>query len=335
MSTEWIPNYIHRTIDYRPNDILTAQEYNAILNLLITQGDYNSSWLDYLQNDAIPDAISEISAEAIAEAISVSVREEIDALASAVKNKTSLQLNSPAITILNIGQEYTGIAALKELLDIKNLFATYAVAVNLVGNNPAYPTIAQLTSLKNSGNTIVAYGTDGTALTSENADTIAETCKTFMNINGFDEDIFIYPSGSSDADVVSAVHNFFKYAANKYYEGVLLPENYPETIGYTSLCNLPIVEWDNTITFSDIKDVIDTLVENNHYMILQINTDAATYDSPSFSEVLDYILTKSFIEYPETISDEMNTIYRTIGNSLAVLRGIYVTTVNNKKVLSW
>ena len=32
MSTKWIPNFIKRTMQYKPNDILTAQEYNAMYN---------------------------------------------------------------------------------------------------------------------------------------------------------------------------------------------------------------------------------------------------------------------------------------------------------------
>ena len=87
MSDKWIPNYIRRDINYKPRDILTAQEYNAILNLLISQGDYNSSWLEYLQNDAIPEAISEIGEEEIEEVLTQAVREAIDELAASVVNK--------------------------------------------------------------------------------------------------------------------------------------------------------------------------------------------------------------------------------------------------------
>ena len=89
MSTEWIPNFIRRTINYNPHDILSAQEYNAILNLIISQGDYNSAWLEYLQTEGIPDAIRELSIEQITEAITVAVQAELAALSASVSNKTS------------------------------------------------------------------------------------------------------------------------------------------------------------------------------------------------------------------------------------------------------
>lgn len=62
---KWIPNYIRRDINYKAHEILTAKEFNALLNLLITQGDYNSSWLEYLQNEGIPQAIADLSGDQI------------------------------------------------------------------------------------------------------------------------------------------------------------------------------------------------------------------------------------------------------------------------------
>lgn len=39
------PRYIERTVNYQTKDVITAQEFNNILNLLIEQGNYNSHWL--------------------------------------------------------------------------------------------------------------------------------------------------------------------------------------------------------------------------------------------------------------------------------------------------
>ena len=38
----WIPKFIHRVFDYKSHQTLSAKEMNAILNLLVAQGDYNS-----------------------------------------------------------------------------------------------------------------------------------------------------------------------------------------------------------------------------------------------------------------------------------------------------
>ena len=334
MSTQWIPNYIRRNINYHPKDILTAQEYNAILNLIIAQGDYNSEWLEYLQNDAIPEAIADLSAEAIAQAITVAVQNEIAALTAAVATKTSRQLNNPAITIMNIGSQYSGIADFKTLLDTKSLKATYAIPVNLVGQT-AYPTVAQLTALKTAGNDIVAYGTDGTALTAANASTVVSVCKTFATTNGFNDKVFIYPTGNSIEDVQHAVANEFDFAANVLNVDMLNPTDYPFNAGEDTLFNLPIIKWDNTVDVQDIKDYIDDIVLNNYYMILQVNTDLSSYDPVDFEVILDYIKSKASMLYPVDIQSQMGNIFNTIGNSLALLHGLYLTEQNNELYLNW
>ena len=57
MSTTYTPKYIDRTIDYNPRDILTAQDFNEILNLIISQGNYNSHWLNDLYNLTVHDIV--------------------------------------------------------------------------------------------------------------------------------------------------------------------------------------------------------------------------------------------------------------------------------------
>ena len=334
MSTQWIPNFIRRTMEYRPNDILTAQEYNAILNLLITQGDYNSEWLEYLQNDAIPEAIQDLSAEAIAAAISQAVRDEIAALTASVTSKTSAQLNEPAITILNIGAQYSGIADLKLLLDTKDINATFAIPTNLIGMSTAYPTLAQLTAMKNDGYNIAAYGTDGTPLTAANAASVAAAAYTFLNTNGFDVKTFVFPGGNTDADVREAVAAKFPYAANVHINTLVNPEDYPYTAG-DAFYNIPVIPWDNTVDIADIKEYIDNVVEGNKYMIIQVNTDESSYDETAFEQVLDYILTKSSMIYPHDIGMEMGVIQNTIENRLAILEGIYVTEEDGVTYLNW
>lgn len=334
MSTQWIPNFIRRTMEYRPNDILTAQEYNAILNLLITQGDYNSEWLEYLQNDAIPEAIQDLSAEAIAAAISQAVRQEIASLTASVENKTSAQLNEPAITILNIGAQYSGIADFKTLLDTKDLTATIAIPTNLVGAGAAYPTLAQLTSLKNDGYNIAAYGTDGTPLTAANASSVVSAAYAFLNANEFDTKTFVFPGGNADPDVIAAVSERFPYAINARINTLVAPEDYPYTAG-TAFYNIPVLLWDNTVDIAVIKEYIDNVVEDNKYMILQVNTDESTYEEDKFEQILDYVLTKSSMMYPHDTGMEMGIIQNTIENRLAILEGIYVTEENGVTYLNW
>lgn len=335
MADKWIPNYIKKSIDYKPRDILSAQEYNALLNLIITQGDYNSSWLLYLQNEAIPEAIREIGEEEIAQVLTQAVQEAIAALASSVINKTSAQLNNPMVTILNTGMQLSGIVSLKTLIEAKNLYATYAVATNFVGLSSAYPSLAQLNTLKGLGNDIVAYSTDGSPVTTLTMDTVVPAAHTYMDTNGFNADVFVYPDGNSDVDVQNAVCGTFKYAVNTDDEGAIIPDGILETSPAGILGNLAVIKIDDTIDVDDIKDIIDDAVQYNKYIIFWVNTDSVNYSTEVLGTIIDYVQTKTNIIYPSSITDAMNMIHETIGNSLLKLDGISVTEVNGVKYLNW
>ena len=248
MADKWIPNYIKREIKYNPRDILSAQEYNAILNLLISQGDYNSSWLDYMQNEAIPEAIRDIGIEEIEEVLTNVVREEIDALAASVVNKTSRQLNYPMFTLLNIGQGVSGIAGLRTLLTAKYFKATYAIATNLVGSTSAYCSLAQLNTLKSENNDIVAYSTDGATVTTATVETVIPAAYNYMDENSFDTDVFVYPNGNASTDVRDTVCETFKYAVNMSSVGLIDPDGLVAHAPASLLGNLRVVVCDDTTT---------------------------------------------------------------------------------------
>lgn len=335
MSDKWIPNYIKRDINYKPRDILTAQEYNAILNLLISQGDYNSSWLEYLQNDAIPEAIREIGEEEIEEVLTNAVREAIAELAASVVNKTSAQLNSPMLSILNIGQHNTGIAALRTLLVNKEFTATYAIATGLVGTTSAYPSLAQLNTLKNEGNDIVAYSTDGASMSAATAEAAATAAHEFLSTNSFDTNLFVYPNGNSDTAVRDAVCGIFKYAVNIANSGNIVPDGILSFSPASILGNLAVVTVDSTTTEATVKAFIDDAAQYNKYIILQIDTDSVNYDATLFESILDYILDNSGIALPSSIPEAMQVIHETIDNKLLALDGIYITESDGVKYLNW
>ena len=335
MADKWIPNYIKREIKYNPRDILSAQEYNAILNLLISQGDYNSSWLEYLQNDALPEAIRDIGMDEIEEVLSTIVREEIDALAAAVVNKTSRQLNNPMFTLLNIGQTVSGIAALRTLLTAKSFKATYAIATNLVGTTSSYSTLGQLNTLKSEGNDIVAYSTDGATVTPSTVESVTQSAYSFMNINDFDKDVFVYPNGNSDTTVRDAVCARFDYAVNMISAGLIDPDGLTAHAPSSLVGNLKVVVCDSTTTLADLKEFVDDAVQYNEYLIMLIDTDSENYDAALLSDILDYTFSKSGIMYPNSIPAAMHEIHETIGNLLEELDGVYITTVNGEKYLNW
>lgn len=335
MSTQYIPNYIKRSLNYNPKDILTAQEYNAILNLIITQGDYNSEWLEYLQNEGIPDAIAEISATEIAQAISEAVTQEIAELTASVINKTSAQLNNPLLTILNTGIQKTGIGDFKLLLDSKSLTGTISIATNLVGYSSAYPNLTELNALKAAGYDIVAYSTDGAPVSAGTAESVAAATETYMTTNGFNTDVFVYPSGNSDTDVRDIIHDKFHYAVNIANNSLITPDGIIYDSPASVLGNISVIKYDDTVTVDSVKAQIADVVQYNKYMILWVDSDSAHYDEVGLEEILDYALTHTGIVYPTNITSAMQEIHETIGNKLLLVDGIYITEENGEKYLNW
>lgn len=341
MSREWIPNYIRQNMQYKPKDILTAQDYNAILNLLITQGDYNSEWLEYLQTEGVPEMILDIGMEQIQLVLTAAVRAEIDSLAASVVNKTSRQLNEPNITILNIGQQISGIAELNTLIASKNLKATYAVATNLIGFSSTYPTLVQLNTLKEAGNNIVAYSTDGAAIPASLVVERATIAKEYMAANGFNSNIFVYPMGTitdhtttAGKAIIEDLLSVYDFAVNPNYSNIITPDGFMRSDAL-KLGDVPVIPFSIDSDIDAIKDGIDDIVLNNKYMIIMVDTDAQ-YNPEGLETILDYTLTKNTLVYPSSIDSVTREITDTIGNLLHDISGVYITKdTNNKTVLNW
>lgn len=139
MST-YNPEYIDQLMNFSSGDIITADEYNTILNKLISQGDHNSEWLDYLDKIGIPAAIASISGEDIAEYISTQVSEQIEYLTEAAASRTTGFTDEKTVVIINTTPENTtqahtypsALAATTELYtgNALNISATCACVYN-------------------------------------------------------------------------------------------------------------------------------------------------------------------------------------------------------------
>jgi uncharacterized protein YqgV (UPF0045/DUF77 family) len=314
---DWIPNYIRKNIDYKAHEILTAKEFNALLNLLITQGDYNSAWLDYLQTKGIPDAVAELSVEQIKEALTEAVAEELAALAGSVVNKTSAHLNTPVFSFLNLSYQ-ADMAEFRSLLEHYELQGDFCIATNLVGLSAAYPSLLTLQSMEVAGHEMVPVGTDGSSFDRLSTDEVVEVvqrAQQYIKQNLTDANVFVYPGGTTVADVQQGVSQVYKYAVNI----ASLESNVDsDALRFDNLrIRLPVVHITRThnIETAAVKAIIDDALANNKYCIISVDTSSTTYDEDAVRAVIEYIKAHAGITYAP-ISAAMNLCETTINNLL-------------------
>jgi uncharacterized protein YqgV (UPF0045/DUF77 family) len=314
---DWIPNYIRKNIDYKAHEILTAKEFNALLNLLITQGDYNSAWLDYLQTKGIPDAVAELSVEQIKEALTEAVAEELAALAGSVVNKTSAHLNTPVFSFLDLSYQ-ADMAEFRSLLEHYELQGDFCIATNLVGLSAAYPSLLTLQSMEVAGHEMVPVGTDGSSFDRLSTDEVVEVvqrAQQYIKQNLTDANVFVYPGGTTVADVQQGVSQVYKYAVNI----ASLESNVDsDALRFDNLrIRLPVVHITRThnIETAAVKAIIDDALANNKYCIISVDTSSTTYDEDAVRAVIEYIKAHAGITYAP-ISAAMNLCETTINNLL-------------------
>lgn len=325
MITDWIPKFIRRRLDYRPKDVLTAQEYNAILNLLIEQGDHNSSWLEYIQNVAIPNALANLHHDEIVAAIRTAIEQEITGILTSISDKADDFLSNGAITILNVGQRASGIDALDTFLSSEDLYATYALACALI-DTPGSLTYEQVEYLHDeTENDVVAYGYYGEEISYRDYEYELQEAHSYMHYIG-NENVLVYPNGTNYPNVKGYASTLFRYAVNAFESDIIHPQGYNNLTSAIDNCNLPVIVWDSSKSVADIKSYIDTVATYHNYMILQINTDSADYSQQDFEEVIHYIQENPSISFPQHIDEQMQLIKDTIRNRLNILK--YIGTVS-------
>lgn len=82
------PEYIADKMEYVSGDVITADDFNTIINKLVHQGNNSEEWLEYLDTIGIPAAIADITGEDIQEYIQQAVEEEIQQLTADSKSRT-------------------------------------------------------------------------------------------------------------------------------------------------------------------------------------------------------------------------------------------------------
>lgn len=327
MAKEFIPNFIRKNVQYKAHEILTAKEFNALLNLIITQGDYNSSWLEYLQNDGIPNAIADLSADQIEKALTAAVEAELSALASSVVNKTSATLNNPMFSFIDLSTQ-ADMSEFRTIMEQADLKGSFCVATNLVGTSSVYPALLTLQAMRIAGHELLTVGTDSASLdglTSDEVTATVRTAKTYMQNNLDDSNVFVYPNGSTSDDTRKGISKLYDYAINVLTSDVVLDSDMLYE-GYTKF-NIPVLYVSAINTFNSIKPVIDAVIANNFYCIIAVDTSKTEYNESELISTIEYIKTKGGIKYV-SISEGLNECANTINNKFKTFGSMRINNID-------
>lgn len=312
---KWIPNYIRRDINYKAHEILTAKEFNALLNLLITQGDYNSSWLEYLQNEGIPQAVADLSGDQIEKALTEAVAAELASLAASVVNKTAAHLNAPTFSFLNLSTQ-ADMSDFRTVMEEYGIRGNFCVATNLIGLSATYPSLLTLQAMRVAGHEILPVGTDGSSfdrLAVNEIEDIVANAKVYMQRNIADVDVFVYPGGTTSEYVQQGVSSAYTYAVNIASDDKVVDS---DLIRFNNLrLQIPVIYLSSNNTLASAKVYIDAAIANNLFCIVAVDTSKTEYDENALREVLDYLKTQAGIRY-ETISTALSDCEETINNQL-------------------
>jgi hypothetical protein len=328
---EWIPNYIRKNIQYRPHEVLTAKEFNALLNLLITQGDYNSSWLEYLHTEGIPNAVADLNSDQIEKVLTEVVEAEVNALASSVVNKSSARLEKPVFAFLNLSMQ-ADMSQFRTVVEHYEVPGSFCIATNLVGVSAAYPTLITLQAMRAAGHDILPLGADGSPYETATVDAINTALvrtKEYMRNNLKDTDVFVYPGGTTTELVSDTVGTHYTYAINTALAQSNL-ESDDLRVSNTRV-QIPVVPitTTNTIDIDTVKAIIDDTIAFNRCCIIAVDTSSTDYSEEALAQTIEYVTAHAGITCT-TVSGAMEMCANTINNQLRKLFDDLASEVINR-----
>lgn len=313
MATAWIPKFIKKVFEYTSMEIVTPEEFNAVLNLVVAQGDYNSAWLDYLTTTGIPDALVNLNKDVIAQAITESVQEAIASMAAAVTNKTSAKLQQPTFVFIDESPT-TSANAFRTLLASKGVVGCLSAYPGLIGTSGAYTSLADMQAAKVAGFDVVPHGWTTAPLEDATVATVLSNIKNYMTTNALlgADDVMMYPGGGATAVVELAVESLYGYGI-KAISGTFDSDAFDHGAIKTILINTT-----NTALSTVVQDAIVDAVQHNNAVIFRVDSSAVSYSAAELTAVITQLSAMTGISIT-TISDLFKQAETTINNRLQAL----------------
>lgn len=311
MAQIWVPKYIHKESDYKSKQIVTADDYNAYLNLLIAQGDYNSEWLNWLTTEGIIEQLTDISGEDIQQAIIDAAQDQIDQLVSDSKNKTSAHLNTPVFTFMDSSATNTALTIFKQTLTAHSVRGCLACYSSLVGSGTPYMALTDLQAAQIDGFEIINHGINKSEVTDANVNNVVTTSVAYMNTNGLlgASNVFAYPTTVPAETVRENIKSKFTSAVG-HVPGIIDTDAYDR--GYLTVIKLPAADT------AALDTVLEDTLTNNKWCIFRMDTSDESFDVTQLEYVLSVLDGEDLITVT-TVADAAQLAANTINNKIVAL----------------
>ena len=307
---QWIPKLIQKNLAYKSQEVVTAADYNAILNLLITQGDYNSEWLEWLTHDGFTEFFKDLNGEDIKQMVVQAAGEQLATLAAASANKTSAYLNNPTFTFLDESATTSVRELFKEILDEYGVVGTASCYTSLVGAGNPHMDLTDLQALQVDGYAVINHGTTKEALTDETVLSVLTESRNYMMNNGISTgyNIFAYNNKEEPSETVrDEVSKLFTNAI-----GNTTGVNDTDAYDTGWLLVVPITAGEDII-----REAVAETIRSNRWCIFKCDSS-----SSDFTEVCAPLLRLAI----ESALEDANTLITTV----PVAVNLAAHTLNNK-----
>lgn len=305
-SKTWIPKYVRKESNYKSKQIVTADDYNAYLNMLIKQGDYNSEWLDWLTKEGVLDQLTDINGEDIQQAIIDTATEQLDQLVADSKNKTSAHLEQPVFSFIDDSPTNSALTIFKVALSESQFIGALAYYTGFVSTGTPYMDVIDLQAAQIDGFEIINHGVNKLPLTEETVVNAIANGKAGMETAGLQgaDVLFAYPKGTS-IETKELAKTAVDFAVG-YDSGVIDTDSYDSN--NLTVINLPAAD------IAEVDTMIEEALLNNYWCIIRMDTSEESFSQEQLKHVID------------KIADAPNAVVKPVKDA----QGLAQNTLNNR-----
>ena len=309
---QWIPKFIKKDLNYKSQDVVTAADYNAVFNLLITQGDYNSEWLAWLTQEGFAEFFKDLNGDDIKQLVVQAAGEQLEELAAASTNKTSAYLNQPVFTFIDESATTSAKDIFKTVLDEYGIVGTVSCYCNLVDTGTPHMTLTDLQAFQADGYAVINHGSTKADVDDDNVYDVVNSSYTYMDRNNLTTGLQIFAYNNIEApseDVQDIVNSRFNAAIGNEI-GVNDTDTYDK--GWVLVVPLDADE-------DVIRAAIAETVQNNRWCVFKCDTSVPEFDAAVIHNAAQAVLLEKDV-LVTTVPNASSLADNTINNRLKTMQ---------------